>query len=259
MKYSLLLLLILSTMTGCLTDDSDEPIQKSTEETELLLSAATSLSEVLPDIIDAYKAVDPYTKITLNFGGSGRLSQQIQYGAPVDIFLSADQKSMDMLEEQSLIYPDTRLNFAKNRLVLVSRNDSSLSIQSLEDLAHATTETIAIGNPESVPAGSYAKEALQKNGVWDVLQDQFIYAKDVRQVLTYVETGNTGIGFVYATDVHLYDKVTILTEIDTQLHESIVYPAAVTSYSTNSRAAENFIEFLESDTVRTILKSHGFK
>ncbi|PAV28471.1 molybdate ABC transporter substrate-binding protein [Virgibacillus profundi] len=254
MRFILPFLMILLFTVGC----SNEPIEKSEEKEELFISAATSLTDVMTDIVDTYKEDNPNTQVTLNFGGSGKLAQQIQQGAPVDIFLSADQKWMDTLENQELLAADTRSNFAKNKLVIISQKDSLISIKTLEDLQHKEIGQIAIGNPDSVPAGNYAKEALQHSNLWEGLTDQFVYAKDVRQVLTYVESGNTAIGFVYATDILMGNKVEQLAEIDEKLHKPIVYPAAVTSSSDNPVSAEKFVDFLQSKTAKSIFESYGF-
>lgn len=258
MKKYLLFIACLFMITGC----SNDLFEKSTDKDEILISAATSLTEVMEDIVSAYKDVDPSTEITLNFGGSGKLAQQIQQGAPADIFLSADQKWMDMLDEQELITSDTRTNFAVNRLVLIGKENSPLAIDSLNELSSKPIDQIAIGNPDSVPAGSYAKEALESNGIWgpgSPLQDKFVYGKDVHQVLTYVQSGNTDIGFVYASDVQGGNGVKVLLEIDDTLHEEIVYPAAVTSYSLNKKKSNDFISFLKSDEAVSIFEAYGFK
>lgn len=257
MKY-VFIFMIFFFLTGCSSPSEDELFQPSTEESELFISAATSLAGVLDGVVDAFKEEQPYIEITVNYGGSGVLSQQIHQGAPVDIFLSADQMRMNLLEEQDLIRSETKTDFAENRLVLVGEKDNKIKIQSLEELPSLDTSSIAIGNPDSVPAGNYAREALISSNAWGELTDQFIFAKDVRQALAYVESGNADIGFVYYTDALKSDSTEILLEIDASLHTPISYPAAVMANSTSSIEAGEFIDFLESDTAKEILETHGF-
>lgn len=259
MKYLVLLFFSCITLTGCSLFNQEEPFQKSTEANKLLVSAAASLADALPEVITAFEEEYPNINITVNYGGSGQLSRQIQQGAPVDIFLSANQQWMDTLTEEKLIAEDTRTDVIGNHLVLIGNKQSSQSKASLQQLSDMQIDQIAIGNPESVPAGIYAKTALQNSGVWQSLEEQFVYAKDVRQALTYVESGNTELGFVYASDAAISKDVRIITEVDETLYPAIVYPAGVTSYSTNRHDAETFIHFLKQDKAAAIFKSYGFR
>ncbi|ASN03815.1 molybdate ABC transporter substrate-binding protein [Virgibacillus necropolis] len=229
-----------------------------TVEKELFISAAASLSGALEKISEDYEAENPNVNLTLNFSGSGKLAQQIQQGAPVDVFLSADQYWMDVLEHDNLISPNTRMNFAKNSLVLITHKDSNKKVNSLKDINPNSLGQIAIGNPESVPAGKYAKEALTNVGLSDKLIGHFVYAKDVRQVLTYVESGNVEIGFVYGTDLHRAENVQALMEIDSSLYPPIIYPAAVMSTTEHPELAKDFVEYLQSDSAQVILENYGF-
>lgn len=229
------------------------------EEGELFISAAASLTDAMEDIVAAFEEAHPEIAVTMNFGGSGKIAQQIQQGAPVDVFLSADQEWMDKLAEADYISSESRINFATNELVLIAKKDKSLAIDSIEDLADAEIDQIAIGNPDSVPAGKYAIEALGNSGILNLLKEQFVYAKDVRQVLTYVETGNTEGGFVYKSDLRRADDIEVLAQINEDLYEPIVYPAAVVSSSKKVELANAFVSFLDSDIVHSILKTYGFK
>ncbi|SEP59011.1 molybdate transport system substrate-binding protein [Virgibacillus subterraneus] len=253
MKYIVYILLALSLLINAGCSDQD-----STKEHELFISAASSLSNVLSKLAEAFESEHPNTKLTLNYGASGKLAQQIQQGAPVDLFLSADQKWMDNLAEQKMILDDTRINFTQNKLVLVSTNNANLSIDSLKDLPSSGLDQIAIGNPESVPAGSYAKEALTASGTWKSIKSQLVHAKDARQVLTYVESGNTDIGFVYASDLNRSKMVTEVTKIDESLYKRIDYPAAVMTSSDTMEKAKAFIDFLQTDEAQSILAEYGF-
>ncbi|WP_164670543.1 molybdate ABC transporter substrate-binding protein [Virgibacillus doumboii] len=232
--------------------------QQSSEEHKVFISAAASLSGVLSELTDAFKSEHPNTTLTMNYGASGKLTQQIQQGAPVDVFLSADQKWMDNLADQDMIMEDTRTDFTTNKLVLVANNNATFSIDSLQDLPTSGLNQIGIGNPESVPAGDYAKQALSGSGIWDEIEGQLVYAKDVRQVLTYVESGNMDIGFVYASDLERSELVKKISAIDESLYDPIVYPAAVMSSSDTVEQAQKFIEFLQTDEAQSIFAEYGF-
>ncbi|WP_174615202.1 molybdate ABC transporter substrate-binding protein [Virgibacillus ihumii] len=247
--FSFILVLLLA--AGC---------SNSANETEhkIFVSAAASLSGPLNEIVDEFQKKYPDTVVTLHFGASGKLAQQIQQGAPVDVFLSADERRMDILAEQNMILADTRTIFTKNKLVLITNKNSDVSVESLEALSSTNLTQITVGNPESVPAGTYAKQALQNVGVWNELKGNFVFAKDARQVLTYVESGNTNLGFVYVSDLKRSDLVRGILEVDADLYEPIVYPAAVISTSENTEQAKTFISFLKSDQAQSILSNAGF-
>ena len=255
MRKVLLFILCLFILPGC----SDDLFQKSEKEDEIIVSAATSLTDVMKELREAYKDVDPSTELTFNFGSSGKLAQQIQQGAQADIFLSADQTRMDMLDEQELIASGTRTNFATNELVLIASKDHHFTMNALDELPSLGVQKIAIGNPDNVPAGTYAKQALQQKEIWDpTLEDTFVYGEDVHQVLTDVKSGKANVGFVFSSAITHADNVEIILRIDAGLHEDIVYPAGVTSYSLNNKKARDFISFLKSDEALSIFRSFGF-
>lgn len=253
MKRLFVICLLFSTLAACSQSESSDPAKK-----EIFVSAAASLSDALEKISEDFEADHPAMHVILNFSGSGKLAQQIQQGAPVDVFLSADQHWMNVLDDDKLISPNTRMDFTKNKLVLITQKENNTQINSLKEINPKSVGQIAIGNPESVPAGSYAKEALTKLGLWDKLIDHFVYAKDVRQVLTYVESENAEIGFVYGSDLHRTDGVKIHTEINADLYTPIVYPAAVISTSENPTLAKDFLNYLQSDSAQSVLENYGF-
>ncbi|WP_099158994.1 molybdate ABC transporter substrate-binding protein [Virgibacillus ndiopensis] len=255
MRYILLLLTCFFILSGCTENNTSK---EDKESTEIFVSAAASLSEAIATISKAYEEKNPGVTVTLNFSGSGKLAQQIQQGAPVDVFLSANQNWMEVLEGEKLIIEDTRITFTRNELVMIGKKNSELKLDSFNNLNQTNIDQIAIGNPESVPAGNYAKEVLVKLDKWDELKDKFVYAKDVSQVLAYVESGNTEIGFVYGSDMLRSNKVKLLDVANDNWHSPIVYPAAVTSASEHAKASKKFVEFLQSDTAQSILDANGF-
>src|SRR5215813_3130203 len=168
---------------------------------DLTVSAAASLTNAFQDIGKGFEQANAGTKVLLNFGASGQLLQQIARGAPVDVFASADEETMDRAQQQNVIIVDSRQTFVANKLVLIVPADSSLKVSALEDLAAAKVQRIAVGVPESVPVGHYTKEALSAAGVWDKISSKVVYTQNVRQSLDYVARGEVDAGFVYLTDV----------------------------------------------------------
>lgn len=239
------------------SSEAEEQQDKSQEEISLTVSAAVSLTDALEEIQELYKK-DHNVEFSFNLAGSGTLAQQIQQGAPVDVFISANQQWMDTLEDEDEILSETRADITGNNLVLITEDNSSIDYESFEEISADDVEQIAVGNPESVPAGKYTEEILTNLEMWDDLEDTFILAKDVRQVLTYVETGNAEIGFVYESDALSSDKIKILAEADKDTHEPIIYPGAVIADTTEEEAAKEFLKFMESDEAQEILANHGF-
>ncbi|SFB30038.1 molybdate transport system substrate-binding protein [Lentibacillus halodurans] len=250
-KISVFLIIGLLLLAGCSN-------QEESNETEILVAAASSLSDTLSELKEAFESEHPGTTLTLNYGASGKLSRQILQGAPVDVFLSANQKWMNQLTDEDMIVTNTRTDFIQNRLVLISSQNKSFSINALSDLTTLDTEQIAIGEPESVPAGNYAEQTLRQSGIWESLNNKFVYTNNAQQTLTYVESGNTDIGIVYASDLERSGLVNKLLTIDDKLHDPIFYPAAVTTASQSKEKAEQFIQFLQTDEAQSILQEHGF-
>ncbi|MGC5325505.1 molybdate ABC transporter substrate-binding protein [Brevibacillus sp. SYSU BS000544] len=180
------------------------------QKANLTIAAAASLTDAMNELKTGFSEEYPNYNLTFTFGSSGKLLTQIQQGAPVDVFLSASQKEMDTLQSTSSLVPNTRVNFAGNQLVLIAPKDSKLPLTSFDKIDVASLKQIAFGNPESVPAGRYAKETFESVKLWDKLQGKIVYGSDVRQVLTYVESGNVDLGVVFTSDALSTDKVKIL-------------------------------------------------
>ena len=247
----LFMLLFLFNLYGCALENGKE------QKDELIISAAASLTDAMDEVKEIFEK-EHNVELTFNFGGSGKLAQQIQQGAPVDVFISANENWMDILIEEELIKADTREDITGNKLVLIVGKDSSIPYDSFEDLNGNDVDQIAIGNPESVPAGEYAEEILKNIGKWEELEERFVFAQDVRQVLTYVETGNADIGFVYASDAEMSELVKVIAESDPSMHDPIIYPGAITASSKNETAGNQFIQFLKSNEGQEILAKYGF-
>ncbi len=229
----------------------------SAPNTELLVSAAASLKDALSDIKPIYTQERTNTEITYNFGSSGSLQQQIEQGAPVDIFVSAAKKQMDALQNKGLIVNNTRKNLLKNQLVLVVPKNNT-TIKTFQDLATNKTKTIALGAVGSVPAGQYAQEVLTYFKLLDKVKAKIVYAKDVRQVLNYVATGNADAGFVYLTDAKTTTQVRIVATAPEKSHSPIVYPVAAIKSTKSPQAAKNFVQFLSTEKAKTVFQKYGF-
>lgn len=225
--------------------------------TSLIVSAAASLKDILEEIKPLYQQNKPNVKISYNFGSSGALQQQIEQGAPADIFISAAKKQVDALEQKGLLVAGTRNIIAKNRLVLVVPKNS-VGITSFYSLQDAKVKKIALGEPRSVPAGQYAQQVLEKLKIWNQVKSKLVFANNVRQVLASVETGNAEAGLVYVTDAKISNKVKIVVAADEKYHSAIIYPLAVVKRSKNLAAAKEFSQFLSSEQTKTVFKKYGF-
>lgn len=223
----------------------------------LMISAASSLTDALLEIKDLFETEYPI-EITYNFSGSGKLAQQIEQGAPVDVYISANENWLQLLIEHDFIVEDSITHVTGNSLVLIGQKTSKLTYDDLNEIDPNEIEQIALGHPDSVPAGAYTKQALQAIGKWESLEDKFVYAQDVRQVLAYVETGNADLGFVYASDAIFSEHINVLTIVDTSLHDTITYPAGIVTHAKHRAAAEKFLEFIMTEEAQSVFTKYGF-
>jgi molybdate transport system substrate-binding protein len=224
---------------------------------QLTVSAAASLTDAFKELGPKFEAAKPGATVRFNFAASGALLQQIAQGAPVDVFASADQETMDRAATQKLIDADTRKNFAANSLVLIEPAKDGPNLKTLQDLAGASVRRIAIGKVETVPVGRYTQQALESVKLWEPLQPKFVQADSVRQVLDYVGRGETEAGFVYRTDAAIMgDKVRIV--LTASGHTPVTYPVAVTSDAKDKALANDFVAFLASDAAQQTLARYGF-
>jgi molybdate transport system substrate-binding protein len=246
-------------LVGCNAGNTTQLSKNVTqvEPTEIIVSAAASMKDSLTELQKAYGQKTPGVKLTFVFGGSGTLQQQIEQGAPVDLFISAGKTQMDALEQKNLLVKESKVDLLGNDLVLVTGKDNT-KITSLEDLAKPSAGQISIGTPESVPAGKYAQESLTNLKLWDALKPKFVLAKDVTQVLNYVETGNVDAGIVYKSDALGSTKVKVVTVVPASSHKPIVYPAAVISATKNKQAAEDVLKYLQSSDAQQVFVKYGF-
>jgi molybdate transport system substrate-binding protein len=222
------------------------------------LSAAASLTDAIKEIDALYMKENPNVTITANFASSGTLQKQIEQGAPADLFISAAAAQMNTLEKEGLILSHTRKDLLKNTLVLIVPADSTLGISSFKDLTGDSVKQIAIGDPKSVPAGSYAQKAFDELGITAQVKGKYVMGSDVKAVLSYVESGNVDAGLVYLTDAKLSTKVKVVANAPDDINAQIIYPMAIVFATKVSQDTLMFQYFLVGDAAKAIFEKYGF-
>ena len=224
--------------------------------TEVTVSAAASLTEVMTELADAYGRESPGVTIHNNFGASGMLEQQIRQGAEVGLFVSAAAGQVDALDADGLVDRASRRVLAGNELVLVVPAASGAAIASFEALATPAVERVALGEPGSVPAGEYARAALERLGLWEAVRGKAVFTTNVRQALTYAERGEVDAALVYRTDAMTSTRVRVAAAAPAGSHPPIVYPAALVLPVTD--AARRYLAFLSGPEAAEVLRRRGF-
>jgi molybdate transport system substrate-binding protein len=249
LSTTVLLTTALSTsLTGC---TPKEPV-------ELNVSAGVGLTDALKEINSLYMQENPNVIITPNFAAAGILQQQIENGAPADVFIPAAAKQMNALEEGGLILTETRKDLLSNKLVLIVPTDSTLNLTSFTDLTDDKVEKVAMGDPKFVPAGTYGQQALDELGITARIQSKLILCSDVRQVLSYVESGNVDAGIVYSTDAAISSAVKVVASAPDDINAKIVFPVAVIKASQSPDAAKDYEDFLFGSEAKEIFEKYGF-
>lgn len=278
MKRKIVSLLLVSAMTAVLavgcgsseentdaSDSSQSETEADTQEesgedekTEILVAAAASLEYAYEDeLIPMFEEQNPDITVSGTYDSSGKLQTQIEEGMEADVFMSAATKQMDALTEEGMIEEDSVTDLLENKIVLITFADSQLELSSFEDITKA--DTIAIGDPASVPVGQYSEEALTNLGLWDQVLAKASLGTNVTEVLNWVAEGSAQAGIVYATDAATTDKVKVVAEApEDSLAEPDIYPVGIVSASENKEAAEKFVEFLKSDEAIQIFEDYGF-
>lgn len=237
-------------ITSCAVPQKEKPV-------EILISAAASLTDCVGELKTIYEKDHADVTIIGNFGSSGALQQQIEQGAPADIFFSAGKKQMKVLQDGGLMNNDSVKDSIENKVVLITKKDGA-KLTKFEELAGAGVKKIAVGEPQSVPVGQYTAEVFETLGLTDTLKDKFVYAKDVREVLAWVETGNVDAGVVYETDAKISDKVQISCTAPEESHEKVVYPVGVVKSSGHAAQAQAFVDFLFTPEAKEVFIKYGF-
>lgn len=230
----------------------------SVPKTEIIISAAASLTDAMNELVALYADAQDTVIVKPTYGGSGSLQAQIEQGAPADLFISAAPKQMNALEEKGLLLAGTRKDLLKNAVVLVVAPQSTIAMKSFDDAALPTVTRVALGDFKSVPVGQYAEQVFTKLGIIDTVSGKAVFAKDVRQVLAWVESGEADCGVVYATDAAVSRTVTVAAVAPEGSHSPVVYPAAVVGASVNADAAKAFLSWLSGSEARAVFTKYGF-
>ncbi|WP_221568033.1 molybdate ABC transporter substrate-binding protein [Alkalihalobacillus sp. TS-13] len=253
-KYLILLAALFIALFGCQGQSND-----SNRKVEVYVLAAASLTNAMKQVEKEFEDTHPDIEVITSFASSGTLQRQIEQGAPADVFISASNFEFDRLRKKELIHPSYSKTILSNELALVTNKSLNVDIQKPENLTSDQIKRISIGAPESVPAGKYAKETLEKLKLWKQIENKIVYAKDVQQVLSYIETGNVDAGFVYRSDAKTSSKVKIQSIIASDLHSPIIYPAGVLKNTQHPEEAKQFYEYLNNKQAMETFIDFGFK
>jgi molybdate transport system substrate-binding protein len=229
----------------------------SLRATDITVFAAASLTDALKEIAPAYEKSSG-DKLIFNFAASSLLARQIIEGAPADVFFSADEAKMDALDQKNLLARETRRSLLSNSLVIVVASDSTLKINSAQDLATSVVKRLALADPQAVPAGIYSKEYLEKHNLWSAVAAKVVPTENVRAALSAVESDNIEAGMVYKTDAAISKKVKVACEIPVGEGPAISYPVAVVKEAKQPDAARKFVTYLASPSATHIFESYGF-
>lgn len=231
--------------------------QSNSENKEIYVLAAASLTDVLTELANNYKQ-ETSTEIIFSFASSGALQAQIEASAPADIFFSAAQKQMNALEEKGLIDSETRKDLLENKVVLISPKNSNLNIKSFTDITNSNVKKLGLGEPKNVPIGQYSEEILSNLSILDIAKEKAVYGSDVRNVLDWVETAEVDCGIVYATDAKIAKNINIIAEAPEDTHKKVIYPISIIKSSQNKEEAKKFIDYISTDKSKEIFQNYGF-
>jgi len=227
------------------------------EKSTITIAAAASMKNCLDEeIIPMFQNMYPDIKVKATYDSSGKLQTQIQEGADVDVFLSAAMKQMNALDEKGLIIKDSIVQLLENKIVLIVPQNSTKDINKFEDILK--TDRIAIGDPESVPAGQYAKEVLTNLSIWDQTLQKASLGTNVTEVLNWVAEGSADAGIVYSTDAASIKKVKVVAEAPEGSVSKVIYPVGIVKTTQNEAAAKKFIEFLQTEEAKKVFEAFGF-
>lgn len=238
---------------------AEETTAASGEETEILVAAAASLKNAYEDkLIPMFEEANPGVTVKGTYDSSGKLQTQIEEGLEADVFMSAAKKQMTALDEEGMIASDTITDLLENKIVLIVPTGNEKKLEKFEDIENA--DSIALGDPASVPAGQYAQEALTNLGIWDKIQDKVSFGTNVTEVLNQVAAASADAGIVYATDAaSMADKVEVVAEApEGSLSEKVIYPVAVVKGTAHEEVAKEFVAFLQTDKAITVFEEYGF-
>lgn len=222
---------------------------------ELTVAAASDLTLAFKEIGENFQK-STGCKVTITYGSTGTTAQQIENGAPYDVFASADEKVLDDLIKKNKVISDTKQLYAIGRVGLATSKKSSLQVKELNDLLKPEIKKIAIANPDHAPYGLAAKQALQSAGLWDEVKDKMVYGKNIQDTLTLITTGNADAGFI-ALSIYKKDEVNFQL-VDDKLHQPLKQAMGVIKGTKNEELARKFISYVDGEEGRPIMKKYGF-
>ena len=266
LAVSMSVCLLAAGVTGCSSsqeDSADQTAEENTsetegEETEILVAAAASLEYAYEEeLIPMFEEENPGVTVKGTYDSSGKLQTQIEEGLEADVFMSAATQQMDALTEEGFIDGDSVKDLLENQIVLITTAENELGLAEFTDITKA--DTIAIGDPASVPAGQYAQEALTSLGIWDEVLAKSSLGTNVTEVLNWVAEGSAQAGIVYATDAATTDNVKVIAQApEGSLAEPAIYPVGLVSASAHQEEAQAFLDFLQSDEAMAVFEAYGF-
>jgi len=239
----------------CATACKDKKPAATPPSTELTVAAASDLTPAFEEIGRAFESANK-TKVVFVFGSTGMLTQQIENGAPMDLFAAANMSYIRDLDQKGLIIPDSKSVYAIGRITLWTPAESTLRLESIKDLARPEVTRIAIANPDHAPYGLAAKQALESAGIWNAVQPKLVYGDNIRQTLQFAETGNVEVAIVaLSLSKQSHGHWSLIPE---ELHQPLEQGVAIMKSTKNEKAARAFEEFLTGPQGRTILEKYGF-
>ena len=266
LAVSMSVCLLAAGVTGCSSsqeDSADQTAEENTsetegEETEILVAAAASLEYAYEEeLIPRFEEENPGVTVKGTYDSSGKLQTQIEEGLEADVFMSAATQQMDALTEEGFVDGESVTDLLENQIVLITFAENELGLAEFTDITKA--DTIAIGDPASVPAGQYAQEALTSLGIWDEVLAKSSLGTNVTEVLNWVAEGSAQAGIVYATDAATTDNVKVIAQApEGSLAEPAIYPVGLVSASAHQEEAQAFLDFLQSDEAMAVFEAYGF-
>ena len=250
--------LLVFSLAGCnKSQGSDEVNNDQVKESVITVAAAASLKNCMDEkLIPMFEEKYPSIKVQGTYDSSGKLQTQIEEGAEIDVFMSAAMKQMNALNEKGLIAENSIVELLENKIVLVVPKDNNKDIKTFEDVLKS--DKIAIGDPESVPAGQYAKEVFENIKIWDKVSEKASLGTNVTEVLTWVAEASADAGVVYSTDATSNDKVEVVATAPEGSVSKVIYPVGIVKATNEEDAAKKFVEFLASDEAVKVFESYGF-
>ena len=261
MKFNLKLVLSSLLVIGVIASGcggEKKEATKAAPPVELYVSAAASMTDAMKEIGGEYEKKNPSVKLVFNFASSGALQQGIEQGAPADIFVSAAQKQMNTLEKKGLLAAGTRKDLLVNKVVLIVPKDSKLQLTKFEDVLKGEVKKIGLGEPKGVPVGQYSEEIFNKLGILDQVKTKGVYGSNVRQVLSWVETGEVDAGVVYATDAAVSKGNKVICNAPEGSHKPVIYPMAIIKSTKQLDAAKAFTAYLAGADGKKVFEKYGF-